>query len=175
MEKKEKGDEPHVSWIRLYQLQSLIGQKFHRIRSPRSPNPPHSLPVCFKVQSLQAAERSKVTTHHATMLHQHDNPETDRSPTQTHPSISPGILTLCPPPAASITSCLHATSPISLALICSHLANCTTTSDSRSPVADGSISVVHGPAARGGSHIFAHTGKENHGRKPRARPPLDQP
>jgi len=85
MEKKEKGDEPHVSWIRLYQLQSLIGQKFHRIRSPRSPNPPHSLPVCFKVQSLQAAERSKVTTHHATMLHQHDNPETDRPPTQTHP------------------------------------------------------------------------------------------
>jgi hypothetical protein len=87
------------------------------------------------------------------------------------PSISPGILLA---PAASITSCLHAPIPTSLALICSHSANCTTTSDSRSPVADGSISVVHGPAARGGSHIFAHTGKENHGRKPRARPPLDQ-
>ena len=59
--------------------------------------------------------------------------------------------------------------------LCSHLANCTTTSDSRSPVADGSISVVHGLAPRRRSHIFAHTGKENHGRKPRARPPLDQP
>ena len=55
------------------------------------------------------------------------------------------------------------------------MANCTTTSDSRSPVADGSISVVHGLAPRRRSHIFAHTGKENHGRKPRARPPLDHP
>ena len=175
MEKKEKGDEPHVSWIRLYQLQSLIGQKFHRIRSPRSPNPLHSLPVCFKVQSLQAAERSKVTTHHATMLHQHDNPEIDRPPTQTHPSISPGILTLCPPPAASITSCLHEPSPVSLALFSHGLQIARATSNSRSPVADGSISVVHGLAPRRRSHIFAHTGKENHGRKPRARPPLDHP